>query len=66
MASLSLDDYETVIKVNQVGVFLGMKSVVPAMRERGKGSIVNISSGAGISPRQSYLPIPRARLPSSS
>jgi 3alpha(or 20beta)-hydroxysteroid dehydrogenase len=51
MASLSLDDYETVIKVNQTGVFLGMKSVVPAMRERGKGSIVNISSGAGISPR---------------
>lgn len=30
-----------------LGTFLGMKSVVPAMKENGGGSIVNICSGAG-------------------
>ena len=48
IAMTSLDDYMTVVKVNQVGVFLGMKSVVPAMVEAGGGSIINISSIAGL------------------
>ena len=43
-----LADYEFVIRINQIGVFLGMKSVVPAMRRAGGGSIVNISSISGI------------------
>jgi NAD(P)-dependent dehydrogenase (short-subunit alcohol dehydrogenase family) len=33
-----------VIAVNQTGSFLGMKHVVPRMRERGGGAIVQISS----------------------
>lgn len=41
-------DYRRVIDVNQVGVFLGMKAVVPHMVERQSGSIVNISSVAGL------------------
>ncbi|MEV0293622.1 glucose 1-dehydrogenase [Nocardia sp. NPDC050710] len=41
-------DYRKVIDVNQVGVFLGMKAVVPSMRTAGNGSIVNISSIGGI------------------
>ena len=41
-------DYRRVIDVNQVGVFLGMKTVVPSMRRAGGGSIVNISSIGGI------------------
>lgn len=41
-------DYRRVIDVNQVGVFLGMKSVLPSMRRAGSGSIVNISSIGGI------------------
>ena len=44
----SLEDYKRVIEVNQVGVFLGMREAAPAMIERGGGSIVNISSIAGL------------------
>ena len=42
------DDYRRVIEVNQVGVYLGMRAVAPVMIERGGGSIVNISSTAGM------------------
>jgi 3alpha(or 20beta)-hydroxysteroid dehydrogenase len=41
-------DYRRIIDVNQVGVFLGMKAVVPHMIERQSGSIINISSVAGL------------------
>src|SRR4051794_33374119 len=44
----SLDDYRHMIEVNQVGVFLGMKAVAPAMVAQQSGSIVNISSIAGL------------------
>lgn len=40
--------FRKVIDVNLVSVFLGMKSVVPSMRKIGGGSIVNISSLAGL------------------
>jgi len=43
-----LEEYELVVRINQVGPFLGMKSVIPAMRRAGGGSIVNISSLAGM------------------
>jgi 3alpha(or 20beta)-hydroxysteroid dehydrogenase len=48
IAAIALADYLRVITVNQVGCLLGMKSVVPAMREAGGGSIVNVSSTAGL------------------
>jgi NAD(P)-dependent dehydrogenase (short-subunit alcohol dehydrogenase family) len=44
----SLEAWNAVINVNQTGVFLGMKYAVPAMRRAGGGSIINISSVAGI------------------
>ncbi len=44
----SLEEYELVIRVNQVGPFLGMKAAAPALRRAGGGSIVNISSLAGM------------------
>lgn len=43
-----LAEYELVIRINQTGVFLGMKAAAPAMRRAGAGSIVNISSLAGM------------------
>jgi len=41
-------DYRWVIDINQVGVFLGMQAVIPSMIKAGGGSIVNISSIAGL------------------
>lgn len=41
-------DYRRVIEINQLSCFLGMKAVVPSMRRAGRGSIVNISSVAGL------------------
>jgi 3alpha(or 20beta)-hydroxysteroid dehydrogenase len=44
----SLEEYRRVIDINQIGVFLGMKAVAPAMVAQASGSIVNISSVAGL------------------
>ncbi|WP_120519878.1 SDR family NAD(P)-dependent oxidoreductase [Arthrobacter celericrescens] len=46
--SVSEQDYRAVIDVNQVGPFLGMQTVIPAMRYAGGGSIINICSTSGI------------------
>ncbi|MBU8867788.1 SDR family oxidoreductase [Paenarthrobacter aromaticivorans] len=42
------EQWQRTIAVNQLGVFLGMKAAVKAMRSAGGGSIVNISSTAGM------------------
>ncbi|MFI5954496.1 glucose 1-dehydrogenase [Cryptosporangium sp. NPDC051539] len=47
LADTTLADYERVIRVNQFGTFLGMRTAVPLMREHG-GSIVNVSSIEGL------------------
>ncbi|MEC9278655.1 MAG: SDR family oxidoreductase, partial [Chloroflexota bacterium] len=41
-------DWDDIQEVNSKGVFLGTKAVIPAMRDSGGGSIVNISSVAGL------------------
>ena len=40
--------FERHLAINQTGCFLGMQAVVPAMERSGGGSIVNISSVAGL------------------
>ncbi|PON16161.1 cyclopentanol dehydrogenase [Candidatus Entotheonella serta] len=40
--------WDTVLAVNATGVFLGTKHAIPAMRDAGGGSIVNISSISGM------------------
>ncbi|MFD9064414.1 glucose 1-dehydrogenase [Kitasatospora purpeofusca] len=48
LADESVAYFRKVLDVNLTGVFIGMKTVVPAMRAAGGGSIVNISSAAGL------------------
>ena len=42
-----IEDWRRVIAVDLTGVFLCCRSVVPHMRERGEGRIVNVASVAG-------------------
>ncbi|PCJ37906.1 MAG: 3-alpha-hydroxysteroid dehydrogenase [Cellvibrionales bacterium] len=44
----SVADYMKVIEINQLGVFLGMRTVAGPMKEAGGGSIINISSIDGL------------------
>jgi len=44
----SLESFRRVLDVNVVGVFLGMKYVLPVMLKQNKGSIINTASIAGI------------------
>lgn len=48
LTEMALDDYRAVIDINQVGVFLGMKHVGRQMVRQRSGSMVNISSIAGL------------------
>lgn len=43
----SLDDWNRVLAVNLTGTFLASRAVLPAMRARGGGAIVNLSSSTG-------------------
>jgi NAD(P)-dependent dehydrogenase (short-subunit alcohol dehydrogenase family) len=45
---LPLEEWQAVIDTNLTGVFLCMKHVIPAMIKNKKGSIINISSIAGL------------------
>lgn len=47
-ADLTEDGYALVCAINQHSVFFGMKAVLPVMVKAGRGSIVNISSIAGM------------------
>jgi len=44
----SLESFRKVLDVNVVGVFLGMKHVLPVMLKQNKGSIINTASIAGL------------------
>jgi len=48
LTDMSLEEYLKVVNVNQVGTFLGMKTVAKTMIAAGRGSIVNISSVEGL------------------
>ena len=41
-------DWDRIMAINVKGVFLGTKAAIPAMRQAGGGSIINISSTAGL------------------
>lgn len=50
----SVDLFVRTFQVNQLGVFLGIRSVIPAMKERG-GSIVNLSSTSGFTGNENSM-----------
>ena len=45
---MPVDEVELLFRVNQLGCWLGMQSVVPTMRAIGGGSIINASSTEGL------------------
>ncbi len=47
LAALGLDEFQEVMDVNVTGTFLCMKYVIPALRQAGGGSLVNIASVLG-------------------
>src|SRR5262245_44123714 len=50
-----LADYERVVRVSQIGTFLGIKAVAPAMTSAGRGSIVNVASIDGMSAKNGIV-----------
>jgi 3alpha(or 20beta)-hydroxysteroid dehydrogenase len=48
LVSTPLAEFQQVVQVNQVGVFLGMRTVVPALEAAGGGTIVNTASAAAL------------------
>ena len=48
LETTKISDWNRVFSVNGKGVFIGTKAVLPQMKKQGKGSIVSISSIAGI------------------
>jgi 3-oxoacyl-[acyl-carrier protein] reductase len=44
---MSLEDFESVLRVNLTGTFLFCRAVVPVMKKQGRGKIVNIASLGG-------------------
>lgn len=48
ITEMSVDEYKKIVNINQVSVFLGMKTVLPSMQKTQNGSIVNISSLNGL------------------
>ncbi|WP_283646653.1 SDR family NAD(P)-dependent oxidoreductase [Marinovum algicola] len=56
---LTLEDtdlraWDQTVAINQTGVFLGMRAVAPAMKRQKAGSIVNISSIAGLTSAKAH------------
>ncbi|GAA1900072.1 SDR family NAD(P)-dependent oxidoreductase [Streptantibioticus ferralitis] len=49
LASTPLAEFQQVVQVNQVGAFLGMRTVVPALAAAGGGTIINTASVAALS-----------------
>ena len=49
------EDFLNIVRINQLGVFLGMKTVFPTLKSNGGGSIINISSIDGIQSKNSLV-----------
>jgi 3-oxoacyl-[acyl-carrier protein] reductase len=52
---IDTDEWDRVMAVNVKGLFLCVKAVYPAMKQQGKGKIINISSGTALSGSPLFL-----------
>ena len=48
LETVTTEDYMEAVRVNQLGCFLGMQAVIPTMKAQQRGSIINVSSIAGL------------------
>jgi NAD(P)-dependent dehydrogenase (short-subunit alcohol dehydrogenase family) len=48
LAETTLGEWERLMTINVTGVFLGMKHIMPVMADKGRGSVINASSVAGL------------------
>lgn len=48
IVDLELDDFKNIMSINAIGVFLGLKHVLPLLVEQRSGSIINTSSVDGL------------------
>lgn len=48
IADTTADDYMRVVRINQLGSFLGVRAVIDPMKAAGGGSIINVSSIDGL------------------
>ena len=53
----SLENFENVMSINVTGTFLMMKYAIPAMRRNQNGSIINVSSAAGVQSGRVSMPV---------
>jgi len=51
METISEEDFDRVFAVNCKSVYLTARYIVPLMKARGQGNILNVASTAGVSPR---------------
>ncbi|MBD3665128.1 SDR family oxidoreductase [Sulfitobacter aestuariivivens] len=49
--TVSEEDFDRLVRVNMKSVYLTAQALVPHMKERGAGAILNVASTAGVSPR---------------
>ena len=54
LENMALSEFQRTLDINQTGVFLGMRDILPLMKQQG-GSIVNVSSVAGVRPYQGRI-----------
>jgi len=51
LEDISEDDFDRVFRVNMKSVYLTARALVPHMKSRNQGAILNVASTAGVSPR---------------
>lgn len=51
LEEVSEEDFDRVFNVNMKSVYLTAQALVPHMKDRGRGAILNVASTAGVSPR---------------